>query len=92
MSPAFDRDVVKIDHFWFMHSAGDPSQSYYPQFWNLLKDLDYRLHWGKYLPKDSAAFLPARYPHWDDFMNLRQRLDPNDVFLTDYWRTHLGLR
>jgi FAD/FMN-containing dehydrogenase len=92
MSPAFDRDVVKIDHFWFMHSAGDPSESYYPQFWNLLKDLDYRLHWGKYLPKDSAAFLPARYPHWNDFMNLRQRLDPNDVFLTDYWRIHLGVR
>jgi hypothetical protein len=91
MSPAFDRDVVKIDHFWFTHSIGDPSETYYPQFWDLLKDLDYRLHWGKYLPKDSAKFLPTRYPHWNDFMNLRRMLDPHDVFLTDYWRAHLGL-
>jgi FAD/FMN-containing dehydrogenase len=89
MSPAFDRDVVKIDHFWFTHSFGDPSENYYPQFWELLKDLDYRLHWGKYLPKDSAEFLPSRYPHWRDFMEWRRRLDPLDIFLTAYWRTHL---
>lgn len=92
MSPAFDRDVVKIDHFWFTHSVGDPSETYYPQFWNLLKDLDYRLHWGKYLPKDSAMFLPARYPHWHDFLSVRQRLDPSRIFLTDYWRAHLGVQ
>jgi hypothetical protein len=91
MSPAFNRDMVKIDHFWFTHSIGDPSESYYPQFWDLLKDLDYRLHWDKYLPKDSAKFLRARYPRWSDFMDLRRKLDADNVFLTDYWRAHLGL-
>lgn len=64
----------------------------YPQFWNLLKDLDYRLHWGKYLPQDSAMFLPARYRHWNDFLALRQRLDPAKVFLAEYWRKHLGVQ
>jgi len=91
MSPAYGRDVVKIDHFWFGNNAGDPAQSYYPQFWELLEDLDYRLHWGKYLPDASAQYLATRYPRWDDFLEIREQLDPDRVFLTQYWRSHLGI-
>jgi FAD/FMN-containing dehydrogenase len=91
MSPAHDRDVVKIDMFWFGHDVGDPAERYYPQFWALLKDLDYRLHWGKYLPDDTARFLPARFPRWHDFLRIREQLDPGRVFLTRYWRAHLGI-
>jgi microsomal dipeptidase-like Zn-dependent dipeptidase/FAD/FMN-containing dehydrogenase len=91
MSPAFDRDVFKFDPFWFVRNSGDPVKTYFPQFWDLLHDLDYRLHWGKYLPDDTASFLPSRYEHWNDFLNVRSEMDPHGIFLTDYWRTHLGL-
>ena len=69
-------------------------RDYYPQFWELLKEFDYRLHWGKYLsnlPSTGPESLRARYPRWDDFMELREKMDPNQIFLTDYWRNYLGI-
>ena len=33
----------------------------------------------------------ARYPKWDAWRAARERMDPGNVFLTDYWKTHLGL-
>lgn len=91
MSPAYERDVIKIDMFWYGYNHGDPAQTYYPQFWELLKDFDYRLHWGKYLSHDSAAYLKPLYPKWDDFMRIREELDPDQVFVNAYWRKHLGI-
>jgi hypothetical protein len=57
-------------------------------------DLGYRLHWGKALPLDaprSAAQLSRGYPRWNDFLSRRAAFDPDGVFLTPYWRAHLGL-
>jgi FAD/FMN-containing dehydrogenase len=90
MSPAYEQPVLKIDTFWFDKSAIDPHEHFYPQFWELLKDLSYRLHWGKALSGD-VDYLRQRYPRWDDFMRLRERMDPDQVFVTDYWRRHLGI-
>jgi FAD/FMN-containing dehydrogenase len=90
MSPAYREDVIKLDTLWFARNPGDPVADYYPQFWDLLKPFDYRLHWGKALSGD-VAYLRARYPRWDDFMQLRERLDPHQIFVTDYWRSHLGI-
>ena len=61
-----------------------------PNFWELLKKYDYRLHWGKSLSGD-VAYLKERYPRWDDFMQLREKMDPHQIFVTDYWRKHLGI-
>ncbi len=91
MSPAWDRDVVKIDMFWFGHNAGDPAMTFYPQFWKLLEGFDYRFHWGKFLRDDSATYLRPRCPNWDNFMRIRAASDPDQVFVTDYWRKHLGI-
>ena len=90
MSPAYQRDVVKVDPYWFGYNRGDPYLVYFPQYWDILKKFDYRLHWGKSLSGD-AGYLKAQYPRWDDFMALREEMDPNQVFLTDYWRRHLGI-
>ncbi|MGH7534858.1 MAG: D-arabinono-1,4-lactone oxidase, partial [Gemmatimonadales bacterium] len=91
LSPAYQRDVIKVDMFWYGHNKGDPSRTFYPQFWQLLRECDYRLHWGKYLPDDSASYLRPRFPRWDDFMRVRAELDPEQVFVSGYWRKHLGI-
>ena len=71
--------------------------AFYEQYWELLKPLDFRLHWGKYLPNDPepgkvwAKYFARQYPRWDYFMRLRAELDPHAIFLTRYWREHLGL-
>ena len=36
-------------------------------------------------------FFRAQYPRWDDFLRLRAERDPNNIFLTDYWRDRFGL-
>ena len=90
MSPAYREAVLKIDTFWFAHSKIDPHVLFYPQFWELLKDFSYTLHWGKAL-SGEVDYLRPQYPRWDDFMRLRADMDPDQVFVTGYWRRHLGI-
>jgi D-arabinono-1,4-lactone oxidase/FAD binding domain-containing protein len=90
MSPAYRGPVLKVDTFWFNKSEIDPHQHFYPQFWDLLKDLSYTLHWGKALSGD-VDYLRQQYPRWDDFLAVREKMDPDQVFVTDYWRRHLGI-
>jgi hypothetical protein len=90
LSPAYQQDVVKYDMFWFQKNPGDPARDFYPQFWEIMKRFDCRFHWGKYMPIDPA-YLRARYPRWDEFMALRQEMDPDQVFVTQYWRDRLGI-
>jgi hypothetical protein len=93
LSPSYKRDVIRIDIFWFTYNMGDPAKVYYPQFWNLLmsdKDLSCRFHWGKYMPVDPG-YLKKQYPKMDKFLEYRKKLDPGNVFLTQYWQERLGI-
>lgn len=94
LHPAYERDSLRIDLFWFARNHGDPTRGWFVQFWRLLQPFAYRLHWGKYLPADpelGAVHLRRHTPRWDDFLELRQQMDPDGVFLTSYWRAALGL-
>lgn len=98
LSPSYGTDVVRVDLYYFGRSATSPDQSFYPQFWakEVLGQYGYRPHWGKYLPAGDdpdfgAAYLASAYPRFDDFMKLRQEWDPAQVFVTDYWGSHLGI-
>jgi hypothetical protein len=95
MSPAYRQDVVRIDVFWFARNAAPPDQAFFPQFWRLLAKHDFRPHWGKYLPPPDSStgvgYLRKNYPRWDDFMRRRAAHDPGQIFVTDYWRRHLGI-
>lgn len=48
-----------------------------------------RPHWGKLHTRD-AAYLRSVYPRFDDFLAVRDRLDPDRVFANDYLETVLG--
>jgi hypothetical protein len=94
LSPAAGSHAFRVDVFWFANNQGNPVTDFYPQFWNLLEPLGYRLHWGKYLPPPDPARpdrLTARYPRWERWKAVRERVDPEGLFLTQYWREHLGL-
>ncbi len=94
LSPAYERDVFRVDVFWFRGNEGDPVIDYFPKFWDALGDLEFRAHWGKYLPRAGSTVgraMATRYPRWNDFLRVRQECDPDEVFLSRYWRRHLGL-
>ena len=97
-SDVWSEGALRINPYWYGRNAGDPAQTFFPRFWNLLrkKQIPYRLHWGKFLPRveDSPwwpAWIRRQYPCWDDFMRLRGRHDPHGVFVNDYWCEHLAL-
>jgi hypothetical protein len=91
--------ALRIDPYWFADNAADPSDEFFPGLWNLLRDHDvpFRLHWGKFQPKYERGdrrwvdYFRSQYPRWDDFLALRAERDPQDIFLTDYWRDRFGL-
>jgi D-arabinono-1,4-lactone oxidase len=91
--------ALRINPYWYGRNAGDPAQTFFPPFWDLLrkKGIPYRLHWGKFLPlveQDLGwlAWIRAQYPCWDAYMRVRKSHDPQGIFVNDYWRKHLGLR
>ena len=92
--------TVRVDPYWFEGNVGNPAETFFPPLWNLLRThgIPFRLHWGKYQPiiadQDPAgwiAFFRSQYPRWNDFLQLRKQLDPNNIFLTTYWRERFGL-
>jgi hypothetical protein len=101
LSPGYGRTSIRIDLFWYSDPEVHPESIFYPQFWDLLSDFDFRLHWGKHLPdrttpssdpdRDWPGYMRSQYPRIDDFMRLRADLDPRGVFLTDYWSSKLGI-
>ena len=55
----------------------------------IMDEYDGRPHWGK-RHYQSAATLRPRYPEWDRFLVVRDRLDPERKFENDYLRRVLG--
>jgi D-arabinono-1,4-lactone oxidase len=91
--------AFRVDAYWFRGNAGESTTTFYPQFWNLLREggIPFRLHWGKFQPvggagdRDWVDFFKAQYPHWSDFLKLRDERDPSNIFLNAYWRDRFGL-
>jgi len=96
-SGEYERGCCRFDFFWYTNNEGMPNVrgGFFQQFWDLFRDngIPFRLHWGKYLPDFDhgawAAYYRSQLPRWDDFLILRSRLDPDGIFLTDYWKRHL---
>ena len=84
-------DDIWLSSFYQQDSVSISVHQYHKQDPQLLFDVvepilqkyHGRPHWGK-MHRMSTAQLRALYPKWDDFMALRQQLDPSDKFLNPY--------
>ncbi|HYO54243.1 D-arabinono-1,4-lactone oxidase, partial [Archangium sp.] len=95
LSPAHGRNVVRGDPYWWASNKGRPEQ-YFVHFWNQLMDVEgTRFHWGKYMPapgqkcgnsRFDLEYLKRVYHRLGDWLELRRQMDPENVFLTNYWR------
>ncbi|TWP37319.1 D-arabinono-1,4-lactone oxidase [Leekyejoonella antrihumi] len=63
--------------------------AYFNAFWSMLSDHEARPHWGK-LHDLAADDLRERYPNFDEFVALRNRLDPRRIFTNAYLDQVLG--
>jgi L-gulonolactone oxidase len=77
LSPAHGRDSAYVAVHVF---EGMPFEAPFREVEAVMRSLDGRPHWGKrsFL---GAAELAPRYPRWDDFAALRERLDPEGRFV-----------
>ncbi|HEY4182056.1 MAG TPA: D-arabinono-1,4-lactone oxidase [Kofleriaceae bacterium] len=83
LSPTQGQTVLWVS--FFIH-ADNP---FVPDLVALLTRYDARPHWGKHLLLPPAA-IAALYPRWNDFKAVRDRLDPDRVFVNQY-SSELGL-
>jgi L-gulonolactone oxidase len=68
---------------------GVPYEEYFAGVERIMDDYGGRPHWGK-LHGQRAASLAPRYPRWDDFRAVRDKLDPDRTFANPYLDRVLG--
>jgi FAD-linked oxidoreductase len=90
------------DDLWLSHGYGRESayiavhqyigaeyEPYFRAVEEVCAGLGGRPHWGKLHYRDAASLRTA-YPRFDDFLAVRDRLDPDRVFANDYLNRVLG--
>jgi L-gulonolactone oxidase len=60
-----------------------PYHEYFRGFEEICTALGGRPHWGKMHYRDARSLRPA-YPHFDDFLAVRDKLDPARTFANAY--------
>lgn len=80
LSTAFERESAYIAVHVFKGMQYEP---YFKDVEAILKHYGARPHWGK-LHFQNAADLAPQYRRFDDFLALRNRLDPQRVFANEY--------
>jgi FAD-linked oxidoreductase len=69
--------------------AGADDTAYFREVERMMLAMDGRPHWGK-KHRAGAAVLAPRYPGWDRFQAVRDRLDPVGVFSNEHLAHVLG--
>jgi FAD-linked oxidoreductase len=86
LSHGYGRESAYIAVHQFL---GSPYEPYFTALEALCEPLGGRPHWGKLHYRTAADLRPA-YPRFDDFLAVRDRLDPARVFTNDYLDRVLG--
>lgn len=86
LSTAHGRETgyIAVHRYW-----RDPADDYFREVEALLRAHDGRPHWGKMHDRDAES-LRSAYPRFEDFLRVRNELDPDRVFGNPYLSTVLG--
>ncbi len=89
LSTAYDRDSFYLAFHTHHRSDWRTHAAYLEAMEAVMRDHDGRPHWGKLHTRTAADLAPA-YPRFEEFLALRDRLDPDRLFANDYLRRVLG--
>jgi FAD-linked oxidoreductase len=89
LSTAYERDSLYLAFHTHHRSDWHTHTAYLEAMEAIMRDHHGRPHWGKLHARTAADLAPA-YPRFDEFLALRDRLDPDRVFANDYLRRVLG--
>jgi L-gulonolactone oxidase len=88
ISPHYGRDSIAISVHQYQ---GMPYDAYFDAVQAIARNHSGRPHWGKIHGLRGKDF-EALYPRWQDFLALRERMDPQGTMLTPYLRALFGLQ
>ncbi|KAF5225333.1 hypothetical protein ECC02_001511 [Trypanosoma cruzi] len=60
---------------------------YYQAFSDAMTAMGGRPHWAKYYTWGPAQLKEAYGQNWEEFLQLRKKLDPGDLFVNDWWKS-----
>ncbi|MFC6088360.1 D-arabinono-1,4-lactone oxidase [Saccharothrix lopnurensis] len=86
LSTAHERDTAYVAVHQYL---GMPYRRYFDAFERIANSVGGRPHWGK-VHSLTADTLRERYPRFDDFRRVRDRLDPTRKFTNDHLARVLG--
>ena len=86
LSHSYGRDTAYLAIHQYV---GMPYEEYFQGFEAVCAPLGGRPHWGK-MHYRYATSLRAEYPRFDDFLAVRDRLDPGRIFANPYLERVLG--
>ncbi|MCH1625478.1 D-arabinono-1,4-lactone oxidase [Ferdinandcohnia quinoae] len=87
LSPSYERESAYIAFHMY---KGMPYESYFRDMEEIMKKYEGRPHWGK-MHNRKFAELSDTYPKLPEFLEIRQELDPNGVFLNEYVKKLLSI-
>ena len=87
LSPAYGRDSV----YFAVHTyVKEDYRPYFLVMEEIFKRHKGRPHWGK-MHTLKAVDLKEIYPRWEDFCDLRKKLDPHGIFINNHLKELFGL-
>lgn len=87
LSPSYERDSAYIAVHMY---KGMPFQPFFDAIEEVFKHYEGRPHWGK-MHSLSQNALEELYPRFNDFLKIREKLDPTQLFLNGYLKQLFGL-
>jgi FAD-linked oxidoreductase len=87
LSPAYGRDSAYIAVHVYSKSDHDP---YFEEMEKMFCSFGGRPHWGK-MHTRKADYLSQSYEKWNDFLTLRERLDPEKRFINPHLQGVFGI-
>ncbi|MUV36720.1 L-gulonolactone oxidase [Lentibacillus sp. JNUCC-1] len=88
LSPAYNRDSAYVAVHMY---KGMPFQPYFDALEEVFRHYEGRPHWGK-MHTMTYEELNTAYPQLQNFLDLRQELDPNGLFLNSYLQKLFGIK
>lgn len=102
MSHSYGRNVIRVDPYWWEYNPMGNLQEFFTKYWNVLLTIPTaRLHWGKHFPAVGTHFgdivigpeyVKSAFPKFREWLKFREHFDPHQVFVTEYWRSLLGIQ
>jgi FAD/FMN-containing dehydrogenase len=85
ISPCYGRNTVTIS---LHQNAGFPFMEFFQAIEPVFVDHGGRPHWGKKHTLQSHV-ISRMYPKWDEFLEIRAKMDPKGVFLNDHLKKQI---